>query len=172
LPDIDAGSATAPVTMIEYAALTCSHCANFNKTTLPILKANYIDTGKVRFILRGFPLNPLDVGAFMLTRCTGADRYYPLVNVLFEQQNSWAFNQQPLPVLFNIVKQAGYSEQSFKACLGDQKMLESVEQVRERASKEFGVSSTPTFFINGDRKVGAIMPDELDSLLAPYLKNS
>jgi protein-disulfide isomerase len=172
LPDVALGNADAPVTIVEYAALTCSHCANFHETTLPLLKTKYIETGKVRWILRSFPLNPLDVGAFMLTRCAGTERYYPLVEVLFQFQRDWAFSQQPLPALYNLVKQAGYSEQSFKACLGDQKMLESVEQMRERASKEFGVSSTPTFFINGERKVGAISPDELDALMAPHLKTS
>jgi protein-disulfide isomerase len=172
IPDVALGRPDAPVTVIEYAALTCSHCANFHQATLPALKTEYIEPGKVRWIRRGFPLNPLDVGAYMLTRCGSNDRYYPLLEVLFQFQREWASSQQPLPALFNIAKQAGFSEQSFKACLADQKLLEAVEQVRDRAAKDFGVASTPTFFINGDRKIGAISPDELDSLFAPYLKNS
>jgi protein-disulfide isomerase len=165
------GSPTAPVTIVEYASMTCSHCADFHVKTFPELKKRYIDTGKVFFVFREFPLDPLAAGAFMLARCADGSRYFDLIDVLFHQQKQWAFARQPLEPLFGIVKQAGFTEQSFRACLSNQKLLESIEQVRDRAANKFGVNSTPTFFINGTRQVGAISIETLEKLLEPYLKS-
>src|SRR5690554_935145 len=123
LPEMSLGKADAPVTIVEYASMTCPHCANFHKTTFPELKKKYIDTGKVRFIFREFPLDPLAAGGFMLARCAGKDdktKYFAMVETLFHQQKEWVV-QKPIEPLKSIAKQAGFTEQSFDQCLSDQK---------------------------------------------------
>ncbi len=169
LGDMSIGSDTAPVTIIEYASMTCPHCAAFHKTTYPEFKKKYIDTGKVRFIFREFPLDQLAATAFMLARCGGKERYFPLIETLFEQQNDWVV-QRPLAPLMAISKQAGISEQSFNECLKNQQVLDGIEEVRQRASQKLNVQSTPTFFINGKLFRGTLSIEELDKEMAPYLK--
>jgi protein-disulfide isomerase len=170
LEDVWEGSKDAPVTMVEYASMTCSHCAHFHEATYPHLKKNYIETGKVRFVIREFPFDPLATAAFMLARCAG-DKRNALVDMLFSQQKNWAFSNQPLQGLKGLTKQAGMADATFDACLKDQKLYENVTATAERGGKQFGVDSTPTFFINGKRVSGAIGPDELDSHLQPLLKS-
>jgi protein-disulfide isomerase len=171
LPEQVLGAADAPVTIIEYASMTCSHCADFHNRTYPALKERYIDTGKVRYILREFPLDPLATAAFMLARCAGENRYFPLVEALFRQQREWAFQRQPLEPLRALARQAGFTEQTFNACLTNQKLQTDVEQVRDRAATKFGVNSTPTFFINGEMTRGALSIEELEKKIRPYLKS-
>jgi protein-disulfide isomerase len=171
LPDMTIGEAGAPVTIIEYASMTCSHCAHFAVTTFPALKTRYIDTGKVRYILREFPLDPLAAGAFMLARCAGEGKYFPLVEKLFAEQTNWAFVQNPIPPLFAIAKGAGFTEQTFEKCLSDQALLDNINAVRQRASEKFGVNSTPTFFINGKIARGALTIEELEKEIQPLLKS-
>lgn len=166
LPDMVMGDANAPVTIIEYASMTCGHCANFHKNTLPALKERYIDTGKVRMILREFPFDPRAAAAFMLARCAPQDKYYPMVSVLFEQQSVWAQAQDPRPPMLQLAKLAGFTQESFDACLSNQELLDKVSAVFEKASKEYGVESTPTFFINGEKVTGAMPIDEM----APYIE--
>jgi protein-disulfide isomerase len=186
LGDMAIGNDKAPVTIIEYASMTCPHCAHFSETTFPELKKRYIDTGKVRFIFREFPLDQLAAAGFMLARCSaeaaakaqnappnsgaGSQRYFALVETLFAQQKDWVV-QKPLQPLLNISKQAGFSEESFNACLKTQKVLDGIEQVRERAVQKFNVQSTPTFFINGKKYAGAMDIGEMAKLIDPYLKS-
>lgn len=170
LGDIVQGKDDAPVTIIEYASMTCSHCATFHNATFPVLKEKYIDTGKVKYILREFPLDPLAAGAFMLARCAGKDKYHALVEILFQKQKDWVV-QKPIEPLMAIAKQAGFTEESFNACLQDQKLLEGIEQVRARAAEKLGVNSTPTFFINGRVYRGALTVEELEKQIAPLLRS-
>src|SRR5712691_6362326 len=169
LGDAIQGDANAPVTIVEYASMTCPHCAHFHETTYPELKKKYVDTGKVRFIFREFPLDPLAAAGSMLARCAGKDKYFPLIDALFSQQKDWVV-QKPLVPMFAIAKQAGFTQQTFDECLANQKMLEGIEESRTRAAQKFGVNSTPTFFINGKIFRGALTPEELDKQVAPYLK--
>jgi protein-disulfide isomerase len=169
LDDIPMGSETAPVTIIEYASMTCPHCAAFEAMVFPKLKEKYIDTGKVRFILREFPLDGLAAAAFMLARCAGPDKYYPMVETLFAQQAKWAV-RNPIEPLMAIAKQAGFTQQSFEACINDKDQLTKVQQVRDRAAQTFKVKATPTFFINGELHEGGMSIEELDKLIEPYLK--
>lgn len=171
LPDMALGSPTAKVVIVEYASMTCGHCANFHTKVFPELKAKYIDSGKVRFILREFPLDNLAAAASMLARCAGGEKTYPLVGVLFQKQEDWAFvRSNPVPKLFEIAKQAGFTQEAFDKCLTDQKLLDQVSAIRQRASDKFGVSSTPTFFINGKRLVGGSTLGDFDKVLEPLLK--
>ncbi len=172
LPDMVLGNDKAPVTVIEYASLTCSHCAHFQEATFPELKKRYIDTGKVRFITREFPLDSLAAAAFMLARCTGQDdknKYFALVDTLYRQQRTWAV-EKPLAPLFAIAKQAGFTQQTFDACLSNQKILDGIESVRQRASSQFKVESTPTFFINGTKVPGAVSIEEMAKVIDPQVK--
>jgi protein-disulfide isomerase len=172
LPDQAQGSPNAPVTIIEYASMTCSHCATFHASTYPALKTRYIDTGKVRYILREFPLDPLAAGAFMLARCAGEGKYFTLVDVLFREQKTWAFSQNPIPPLLKIAKDNGFTEQSFEQCLSNQKLLDGLDEVRQRGQSKFGVNSTPTFFVNGKIIRGSMSIEELEKQMQPFLKGS
>ncbi|AWM87839.1 DsbA family protein [Microvirga sp. 17 mud 1-3] len=169
LGDVALGPEGAKVTIIEYASLTCSHCAHFHNDTWPEFKKRYIDTGKVRFVLREFPLDPLATAGFMLARCDGNDKYYPITDLLFEQQKNWAFVDKPLDALRQIMKQAGFSQEKFDACLRDQKLYDAVNAVKNRGISQFKVDSTPTFFINGQRHPGSMSIDELEQIIKPLL---
>jgi len=169
LGDVALGPANAKVTIIEYASLTCSHCAAFHKDTYPVLKQRYIDTGQVRFILREFPLDPLATAGFMLARCDGEGKYYPIVDMLFQQQRAWAFTEKPLDALRQMMRQAGISQEKFDACLKDQKLYDAVNAVKTRGEKTFRVDSTPTFFINGQRHPGNLSIDEMEKIIKPLL---
>ncbi len=156
LPDIVEGKPDAPVTIIEYASMTCGHCADFAVNTLPQIKKDYVDTGKAKIILREFPFDPRAVAGFMLARCAPEGRRNAMVEVLFQQQDEWARAQNASQALLGIAKLAGFTEQSFKSCLSDRALQEKVVATQQRGDAEFGVQSTPTFFINGRRYEGAM----------------
>lgn len=160
------GNPEAPNVVIEYASMTCPHCQSFHANTFDAFKEKYIDTGEVYFIFRHFPLNPLDTAAVMLTNCVPEERFFPLVDLLFDQQANWAFVDRPAEALLNLVKQAGFTQESFTACLSNQEVLDGVDWVRNRGATEFDVSSTPTFFVNGEKATGALTLDQFDELLA------
>jgi protein-disulfide isomerase len=165
LPDVVEGAASAPVTIVEYASMTCSHCAAFHHDVYPELKKKYIDTGKVKFILREFPLDPLATAAFMLARELG-DKRDAAVDLLFSQQKNWAFSDKPLDGLANVLKQTGLGQEKFEAVLKDQALYENVNKVRNRGAEKFGVNSTPTFFVNGDKYGGEISLEDWDKIIA------
>ena len=172
LPDIAIGNKDASVTIVEYASMTCPHCAHFHTDVFPALKSRYVDTGKVRFMLREFPLDPLAAAGFMVARCAGADKRDAVVELLYAQQRSWAVPEDPAKALLGVLKQAGFTQESFDACLKDTKLYDAVLKTREIASEKFKVESTPTFFINGKKLPGAIGLDELDKVLAPFLEGA
>jgi protein-disulfide isomerase len=171
LPDKVLGSDTAPVTIVEYASVTCPHCASFHQQTYPALKSKYIDTGKVKLIFREFPTQPAPVAiaGFMLARCAD-DKYYPMLDAIFSQQQSWA--QDPYNGFLRIARQAGFTQEKFEACLKDQKLAEQIQGVAQRGNEQFKVESTPTFFINGKKYVGALSIGELEKIVEPLLKSS
>jgi protein-disulfide isomerase len=169
LPDVALGANDAPVTIVEYASMTCPHCARFDAETFPALKAKYIDTGKARYILREFPLDALATAGFMLMRCAGPDKREAMTDLLFSQQKNWAFTKKPLEDLANVVKQAGFTQTAFEACLKDQKLYTTINSARDSASDKFHVDATPTFFINGKRLSGEVSLDELSRTIDPML---
>ncbi len=170
LPDIVEGSPSAAITIIEYASMTCSHCAAFHQETWPGLKAKYVDTGKAKFILREFPLDPLAAAGFMLARCAGPDKRDALIDRLFAQQNSWAFVDKPIEPLLALAEKAGFSQADFETCLQNQELYDSVNQSRDRAAERFNIDSTPTFFVNGQKLSGELAISEFDKVLEPLLK--
>ena len=169
LPDVVLGNAAAAVTIVEYASMTCPHCAHFHATVYPWLVKTYVDTGKVKFILREFPLDPLAAAAFMLARCEGPEKRNAVVDLLFDQQQSWAYTDKPLENLRNALKLTGMSQDQFDACLKDQKLQDQVYEVSDRGSKKFGVSATPTFFVNGEKVIGEVNQQSLSKLLDPLV---
>jgi protein-disulfide isomerase len=170
LEDRVLGDANAPVTIIEYASMTCPHCANFETTTYPELKKRYIDTGKVRLIFREFPLDQLAAAGAMLARCADKDKFFPLIETLFQKQNEWVV-QKPIEPLMNLAKQAGFTKESFEKCLSDQPLLDQIKAQRDRASDKLGVNSTPTFFVNGKLVRGEVTIEALEKEFEPYLKS-
>ena len=170
LPDIVVGKADAPVTIVEYASMTCGHCADFHNGVYPKLKEKYIDTGKAKLIFREFPLDNIAAAVSMLARCVGGDGSPAFITEMFKRQRDWAFVQgSPLPRLFELSRQAGFTQASFDKCLTDQKLLEQIEAGRKRAGEKFGVSATPTFFINGKKLTGVTFAD-FEKAIDPLLK--
>ncbi len=173
LGDVWIGDENAPVTIIEYASMTCPHCRTFHETVFDEFVAKYIDTGMVRFTIREFPIDPpqypLSAAAFMLTRCApGANGYLGMIGLLFEMQPMWAQVEEPIPPLLQLALQSGFTEASFGECLSDQSILDSIFWVYDRGV-ELGVNATPTFFINGDRYPGALTLEQLDRIIEPLL---
>ncbi|MCY1708084.1 DsbA family protein [Pannonibacter sp. SL95] len=159
------GKEDAPVTIVEYASMTCGHCANFHKTTLPEIKKQYIDTGKVRMIFREFPLDPVSAAGFMLARCAPEEKYFDVMDALFADQRAWAFTNDPYNSMLNFSKQLGFTQESFEACLTNQSLLDGVNAVRDKGGNEFKVDSTPTFFINGEKVSGALSFEEMSKII-------
>ena len=177
LPDMVLGEANAPVTIVEYMSTTCPHCAAFHNNTFDAIKTKYVDSGKVRFIVREFPFDPRAAAAFMLARCnpqdttklTEAAQYYPMISMLMKQQETWAAAQDGREALLQMSKLAGFTQESFQACLTNQKLLDDVNAVRERGAKDFGVAATPTFLINGKRYSGDMSVDSMSALIDSML---
>jgi protein-disulfide isomerase len=170
LPDLVQGSPSAPITIIEYASMTCSHCAAFHETTWPELKSKYVDTGRVRFILREFPLDPLAAAAFMLARCAGPDKRNLLVDQLFSRQKSWAFVDDPIESLFAVAERVGMSQADFESCLKNQDLYAKINQSRKRAAEALSIESTPTFFVDGRKLTGEQAITDFDQIIDPPAK--
>jgi protein-disulfide isomerase len=169
LPEESVGKADAPVTIVEYMSMTCPHCARFSNNVFEDIKKKYIDTGKVRFILREFPLDNLAAAAIMLARCAPQEQYFPFVEMLFKQQITWATADDKSAALLQMSKLAGFTQESFQACLTNQKLLDDVTAVKNRAVTEFGVNGTPTFFIDGKRYSGEMSVEQMSALIDPLL---
>lgn len=170
LGDMSMGNPKAKVTMIEYASATCPHCAEFSNDTFPTLKKDYIDTGKVRFIFREFPLDGVAMAAFMLARCAPKDKYFPLIETFFKQQQTWEAN--PHDGLLKIFESAGFSKNKFNTCIKDKTLFGGIKTEMLRAEKVFHVNATPTFFVNGKELVGAQPIDKYRAMIDAALKAS
>jgi protein-disulfide isomerase len=166
------GKAEAPITIIEYASLTCPHCAHFADAVLPKLREKWIDTGKAKLILRDFPLDEAALRAAMLARCVPPERFYPLVDTFFETQERWMVGKDWQTALQRIAQLAGVSKKKFEACVADKALEDQVAQSRLTAATKFGVNSTPTFFINGKKFEGAPTIEGFDQLLSGLAEKS
>lgn len=173
LPDMALGSKDAPVTITEYASMTCPHCAAFNEQVFPKIKSEYIDTGKVRYIFREFPLDIKAAAGSMLSRCIAKDdapKYFAVTDMLFRQQNDWVV-KNTTETLTRIGKQAGLTQQQVEACLKDQALLDKIAADQKYASDVLKVDSTPTFFINGEKIKGETSFEEFAKKINPLLKS-
>jgi protein-disulfide isomerase len=173
LPDMALGPANAPVTITEFASMTCPHCAAFNAEVFPKIKAAYIDTGKVRYIFREFPLDIKAAAGSMLARCIAKDdagKYFTVIDLLFKSQGDWVM-KNTTETLTRIGKQAGLSQQGVESCLKDQALLDKISADQKYASDVLKVNSTPTFFINGEVIKGEASFDEFEKKIKPMLKS-
>lgn len=166
------GAVDAPVTVIEYASMTCPSCAQFHLTVLPEFKEKYVDTGKVRMIFREFPLDGLALRASMLARCGGEAQVHGYLNVLFAQQHGWATSQDPLASLARIARMGGMSGETFETCMADQDLMKQVVQSRQDGSEKHDVTSTPSFIIDGKTYSGGLSIAEFDKILEPLLPDA
>ena len=173
LPDMALGPASSPVTITEYASMTCSHCANFNETVFPKIKSEFIDTGKIRYVFREFPLDIKAAAGSMLARCIAKDdagKYFAVVDMLFKQQSDWVL-KNTTETLIRIGKQAGMTQQAVEECLKDQKLLDKIAADQKFANEVLKVNSTPTFFINGEMIKGETSFEEFDKRIKALLKS-
>ncbi|MEX2615162.1 MAG: DsbA family protein [Alphaproteobacteria bacterium] len=166
LKDRILGDPDAPIEIIEYASLTCSHCRDFHLEVLPDLKENYIDTGKVKLIYRDFPFDQQGLMASVLARCAPPNRYFQFLDVLFRNQDKWTQDPDPFGALMRIGKLGGLSGEDFKACLEDKELVDGMLQTRLTANQQFDVKSTPTFLIGDNNRIVGNQPYEVfDDLL-------
>jgi protein-disulfide isomerase len=173
LPDMALGPANAPVTITEYASMTCPHCAAFNENVFPKIKSEYIDSGKVRYVFREFPLDIKAAAGSMLARCIAKDdsgKYFAVIDMLFRQQNDWVV-KNTTETLTRIGKQAGLSQQAVEDCLKDQALLDKIAADQKFANEVLKVNSTPTFFINGEMIRGETSFEEFDKRIKSLLKS-
>lgn len=169
LPDKVLGAENAPVTVIEYASPTCPHCANFSNVVYPQFKVEYVDTGKVKFVIRPFVRNVLDAVVFMLAEAAGEPQYHMVIETFFRTQNQWAASDKPRDAILAIAKQLGFTDQSFDAALTNQDLFTKMEAMREQALNEFKLEGTPTFYINGKQLTGDKTLDELKAEIDPLV---
>ena len=173
LPDMALGPANAPVTITEFASMTCPHCAAFNESVFPKIKSEYIDTGKIRYVFREFPLDIKAAAGSMLARCIAkgdAGKYFAVIDMLFKQQNDWVM-KNTTETLTRIGKQAGLSQQGVEDCLKDQALLDKIGADQKYAAEVLKVDSTPTFFINGEKIKGETSFAEFDKKIKSLLKS-
>jgi protein-disulfide isomerase len=173
LPDMALGPANATVTITEYASMTCPHCATFNETVFPKIKSEYIDTGKVRYVFREFPLDIKAAAGSMLSRCIAKEdgaKYFAVTDMLFKQQNDWVM-KNTTETLTRIGKQAGLSQQAVEDCLKDQALLDKIAADQKYAAEVLKVDSTPTFFLNGEKIKGETSFEEFDKRIKSLLKS-
>jgi protein-disulfide isomerase len=166
------GDPQAPVTIIEYASLTCPHCAQFHNEVLPQLKERYIEPGKVRMIYRDFPLDQRALTAAALAHCAGPDRYFSFLDVLFQTQASWAQADDYVAALKRLGKLGGLTEEQMDACLADQQLSDGILRTRLEGQNQHQIGSTPTFVIDGQTHAGARDIEELSALIDPLIDGS
>lgn len=163
------GNPDAPVTFIEYASPTCPHCATFATTVLPTLIEQYVDTGKVKLIVRPFVRNVLDAAVFMLAEAAGPTNHHNVLQTFFKTQNTWAASPAPRDAILEIAKQLGFTQESFDAALTNQELFTGMEAMREQALNEFGLTGTPTFYVNGKTLTGDKTLEQISAEIDPLI---
>ena len=158
------GNPNAPITVIEYVSLTCPHCANFQKTLFPRVKKEFIDTGKVRFIVREFPIGHTSGTAAIVNRCAPEDKYFFLLNQFLTRQPEWVSQEVRPDAIFSVAKASGMTRETFDKCLSNQVIIDGLTEVKQRG-RQFGVIGTPTFFINGRKAQGEVTFEEIKGMI-------
>ncbi len=169
-PERSLGSENAPIKVIEYASMTCPHCAKFHKNTFGLIKKNYIDTGKVHFVFRDFPFDERALKAATLARCSDEEKFFPVLKVIFEQQNDWAFKANWEEELAKIMSLSGMSAEKLQACLAKEELPQAIVYGRLHGHKQYEVDSTPTFIINGKKYAGSRPYEEFKKIFDAILK--
>ncbi|NWG22910.1 MAG: DsbA family protein [Pseudorhodoplanes sp.] len=171
-PERAFGSSDAPVTVIEYFSFGCHHCANFHRTAWPAIRDKYVDTGKVRFVFREFPLDLPSLAAAMLTRCVGDERWYEATDRLFKDQDVWSHSGKPGEALAEVARTLDMPREQFDACMLNTVLYQNIRQAVFRARDELGIASTPTFFVNGEKRSGAVSADDLGAMIEQALSRA
>lgn len=165
LAEMSIGSPDAPVTLNEYSSLTCGHCANFHVVTLPEIKKNYVDTGKVRIVFHDFPLDNLAFAAAMISRCAGSARHFELFDRLYHTQENWARSEDPRSALIAIARFSGLTAEDVDQCLTSEELTKGVQAASQADQALYNINATPTFVINGEKIEGAINYDDFKGVL-------
>jgi protein-disulfide isomerase len=160
------GDPNAPITIIEYASMTCPHCAHFTDDVLPELKKKWIDTGKVKLVLRDFPLDGEAVKASMIARCAPPDRFYAFIDAFFVDQDKWVTAPNYQEALTRLAALGGMGKDQVDKCLADKQLEDRILNSRLVASKDLDVNATPTFFINGTKFAGDPTVEAFDKVLS------
>jgi protein-disulfide isomerase len=168
--DFIRGDKAAKVTLVEYASLTCPHCAHFHNEILPTLKKEYVETGKLRVVYRDFPLDKLALTGSVVARCAGKDRFFGFIDALYASQQSWGRDANPLAAIARIARLGGMDQAAFDACLKREDLNDAVLRQRLEGDKTFGVNSTPSIFINGERYGGGLTIPQYRAIIDAKLK--
>lgn len=166
------GDKNARVTVIEYASLGCPHCANFHINTLPDIKKNYVDTGKVKFIYRDFPLGNPATAASMISRCAGSGKYFGMIDIFFRSQPQWGRAENPLEALTKIARFGGMSKDDVGACLQNQELLDFIQKSARTGAEQYKINATPSFVVGGEVVSGALSYEDFKKLLDKALNKS
>jgi protein-disulfide isomerase len=169
IPDIVEGPADAKVTVIEYASPTCPHCAQFANDVLPAFRKEYVETGKVKLIVRPFIRNLQDAVVFLLAYSAGEEKFHQVIDTFFKTQGTWGLAEKPRGALLEVAKQLGFTEESFDAALANQDLFAKLQAMQKQASDEFKLEGTPTFYINGKQLTGEKSLEELKAEIDPLL---
>ena len=166
------GSPDAPVTIEEHSSLTCGHCGAFHRDTLPKIKKDYIETGKVRLVFRDFPFDQLGLYAAMIPHCVPPERYFGFLEVLFRSQATWIRAADPVKALSQIARLGGMSEADFQACIGREDLFNAIRDRAVSDGKRLGIDATPTFFINGEKVSGNMPYDDFKKIIDEALEKA
>ena len=170
--EIILGDPNAPITMIEYASMSCPHCASFHLNTLPAIKEEYIDTGKVKFVFRDYPFNLPALQASMIIRCVGENVYFKYINALFGLQKKWVKSKGSAEKLFEIMNNSGMTQKEFNNCLNDKDMENKILSGQLEAQKQLNIRTTPSFIVNGKKLEGNKPIDTFRNIFESILEKS
>ena len=170
LSDRVLGKANAEVTIIEYASMTCPHCADFHNGPLQSIKKEYIDKGKVKFIYRDYPLDRLALAAAMMARCAPKERYYAIVNIIYKTQSNWRSKPNPNQALSRLGLLAGITKNTYEACISNRRIFDGIMKARSHGEKKFDLKSTPTIIINNKKVSGSLTIKNLREIIDKILE--
>ena len=165
IKEMTIGEKDAPLTIVEYASLGCSHCAKFHQETYPALKKDYVDTGKVKLIFRDFPLGTPALAATMIARCSGPERYFGFVEMFFRSQTQWSHAENPLEALSKVARLGGMPTVDVQACMRNQKLLEYIQLQKKHAYEEDGINATPYFVIGTEKLSGGLPYNQMKVII-------
>jgi protein-disulfide isomerase len=160
------GNPNAPVTMVEYASLTCPHCRNYHANVFPKVKRAYIDTGKVRYIIREFPIGHTSGTAAIANHCVPPQKFLPLMESFLSRQPEWVSQEVRPDAIYGVAKSSGMSRDAFDKCLANQSIIDGLTEVKQRG-RQYGVIGTPTFFVNGRKAQGEVTFEEIKAMIEP-----
>ena len=163
------GNKDAEIKMLEFASLTCGHCAKFHNEVMPLIKANYIDKGLIYFTYKDFPLDKYALKATIIARCSGNKNFFNFLDVFYKKQKDWTRTQDPFKSLLKIAKFGGLKDEELKVCVGNKSIEDGVLKDRLKSSKDYDITATPTIYLNGEKYIGDLTIEALDSKLKSLL---